>query len=114
MENLRRRQYLGIILASVHLCAFVVTVTYTVKSPIEQSSLVWLVWFPIDIPWSFINILGGEAYSLWLANIASKSFLFEYAFYTPYLVHGLIGTIWWYYLPTFISKISFHIKGSGK
>jgi len=105
MKMNNRTKYLGIILATLHMIAFVATVAYTVNSAIEQASFIWLIWFPLDFPWSFINILGGESYSVWVDNISDKSPILGYIFYTPYVVHGLIGTIWWYFLPTIIMVI---------
>ena len=114
MERNTRNQYLGGVFALVHLAAFTATVLYTVNSPNEQSSLIWVIWFPIDIPWSFLHFVGGESYSIWLDYMASKSMLFKYLFYTPYLVHGFIGTVWWYLLPTIISNLSALIRPNSR
>lgn len=105
MKVNNRTKKLGIILAAFHVIAFFATIIYTVNSAIEQASLIWLLWFPVDFPWSLINILGGESYSIWVDNISNKSILLGYLFYTPYLVHGFVGAIWWYFLPTIISMV---------
>lgn len=93
---------LGAFLALVHLVAFLATAVFTIKSSIEQVSLMWLVWFPIDLPWSLFYWIAGESYSIWVERLSGKSMVLGYIFYAPYLIHGVIGTIWWYYLPRLV------------
>jgi len=95
----------GFYLSSVHLLAFIGTVLYTTRSSVEQASLIWLVWFPVDLPWSFLHLVGGAEYSQWLGEVTNVSSVLGYVLYTPYLVHGIIGTIWWFYLPKIVSSV---------
>jgi hypothetical protein len=102
---------LGYYFASIHLAAFIATVMYIEASYVEQASLIWLIWFPIDLPWSLLHLIGGEGYSVWLDQLSNKSMMLGYIFYTPYLVHGIIGTVWWFFLPEVIRSITRAIKG---
>lgn len=95
---------IGFILALLHLVGFFVTVHHVITSPVEQSTMIWLVWFPVDFPWSLLNLLGGEGYSNWVQHISETSEIMGYILYTPYLVHGLIGTVWWFFIPHLIRK----------
>ena len=84
---------------------FILTVVYVSISYAEQVPLIWLLWLPVDFPWSLINVIGGSAYSKWYREVSRSSAILEYILYTPYLVHGVIGTVWWYYLPKIITII---------
>jgi hypothetical protein len=95
---------IGVFLALIHLVAFLATALFTMKSSVEQVSLVWLLWFPIDLPWSLFYWIAGEGYSIWVEQLSGKSMVLGYVFYAPYLIHGVIGTIWWYYLPRLVKR----------
>lgn len=60
------------------------------------------VWSFIDLPISLLYIvISNPLYSLQL-----KIPVLEWVFYPPYFIHGVLGTIWWFYLP----KIYYAVK----
>lgn len=98
------KRSVGVYLAPVHLAAFLATL-YVASSSTEQVSLIWLFWCPIDLPWSLFYWIGGEGYTLWVEGISQKSSLLATFLYAPHLIHGVIGTVWWYFLPSLVRTL---------
>ena len=69
---------------------------YLHSSTDGQVRLLWAIWLPIDFPISYIVILGLEPTlsSTWGAGLQT---------WLPYLVHGVFGTVWWFYVPRIIA-----------
>src|SRR6202163_2352317 len=74
----KRTHMVAAAVAGVHLLGVLLTALYVSKSPDGQAPLVWAYWLFIDLPWSL---------PLW--QLMSGSFV---------LIHGVIGTAWWYVL----------------
>lgn len=91
---------IGLILALIHVLLFVFFVGYMHLIVRDgQAQLLWIIFLVIDFPISLSVLV---AYDLLpqgseLANMARYS--------TPYIVHGIIGPIWWYLLPQIISYL---------
>lgn len=92
MNQIRNRKAV-IIVFLLHLVAVIVFAFYerSVSQVDAQSQLLWIFWIPVDFPVSLLVILvffasgeGGGNWNLivWLA---------------PYVVHGLLGSLWWAY-----------------
>lgn len=98
----KKRNSLGLTLAAIHLAAFIATAVFVGASPAEQIQLIWLLWFPIDLPWSLLHLFAGAGYSEWQRETSNSLPIVGYVLYLPHLVHGVLGTIWWYYVPRMI------------
>jgi hypothetical protein len=59
--------------------------------------MVWVLFAIIDMPVSLLYFLAGNWYSSWLEGLGK--FSLAQFFYLPHLLHGLLGTIWWYFAP---------------
>ena len=105
MKGLLRRNKLGIILSTIHLLFFLLTISYLNSSHTEQASFIWIIWFPVDLPWSLLYLIGGEEYGQWVETIYRYSPIISEILYTPHLVHGIIGTIWWFFLPKIVHRL---------
>jgi hypothetical protein len=99
----------GYVLSVVHVVGFLLTVSYTYVSADGQASLVWVYWALIDFPLSLFYFFG-ESYGDILTTIEGYAPLVAQILYLPNIVHGIFGTIWWLFLPTFISKIFARLK----
>jgi hypothetical protein len=88
---------LGITLSLLHSAAFAATAAYVHFSTAAQAPLVWTRWFVVDLPVSLLYYLGHTNYPEWSA--AQNNPLAAQLLYLPHLIHGLLGTIWWYFLP---------------
>jgi hypothetical protein len=97
-----RASKLGLWVATLHLFAFAITVVYTLRSVEPQAPLIWGVWALIDMPISLVYFVAGNGYTLWLRNISLSSTTLADLMYLPYVVHGFLGTIWWYFVPKLI------------
>jgi hypothetical protein len=97
-ENMHSKK-LGLLFAGLHLVAFLATIFYIRHSASPQASLIWGIFAIFDFPISSVYFFAGGAYSKWLDALGNSS-LAQIA-YLPHLIHGLLGTIWWYFLPRF-------------
>jgi hypothetical protein len=91
---------IGLCLALTHFVAFVVLALYIRHSVDPQAPLLWGVFAVIDFPLSLIYLLAG-AFSHEFPYVAQS--WFAQFLYFPYLIHGLLGTIWWYLLPRIVT-----------
>jgi len=97
--------------AGMHFGGFLATVLYIHNSPDSQAGAIWLIWGWIDIPWSALYFMAGSDYSIWLGNVSSRSVVLAYVFYLPHVIHGVIGTIWWYFVPALAARVTKLVRG---
>lgn len=96
----KQKQYIfGVILALFHTCLLLYTFYYVnaIEAGTAQIQLVWVFWLIIDFPISIFMIL-----HLFLGGYVEV--------FSILLIHGLIGTIWWFLLPTLVVKILRKLK----
>ena len=89
----------GIGFAAAHLAVFFLFATYLHLSTEGQARLLWTLWLPLDFPVSLIVIQGFDRIS---PDTQLGSFVRTWL---PYFVHGVLGTIWWFFLPVVIGSI---------
>lgn len=94
--------------ALIHLAAFFLTALYI--SATQQvggwNSLIWFCWFPVDFPWSLLYfVINHGQVAQTVDQLSNQSVIWQYVLYAPYLVHGILGTIWWGFLPSIWSKL---------
>jgi|GEM_PF-1345601 len=97
MNKIARK--VGLYLASLHFVTFGLVAVYVARSGEEGAILLFVFWvidFPISVLYSCVN----EAYISWMATHAES--IWAYILYLPYLIHGLLGTIWWYFAPRLV------------
>lgn len=92
--------------AAMHLGGFLATVLYIHTSSDSQAGAIWLLWGWIDIPWSALYFVAGPQYSSWLGEVSSRSVALAHLLYLPHIIHGVIGTIWWYFVPALASHVT--------
>jgi hypothetical protein len=90
---------LPFVMALIHLILFFGTLIYTIVIADSEASMVWIFFLFIDFPVSLLYQAGDVIY------IASGVPILEWLLYPPYIIHGLLGTVWWYYIGRFISAI---------
>jgi hypothetical protein len=83
----------AIVVAIFHLLGVILTAWYvsTAEQTSGQAVLVWALWGIVDLPVSFLGY-----------------FLLDGQFF---LVHGVIGTLWWFFLITVITRIVQALRG---
>lgn len=89
----------GVVLAIVHLLVFIIFVTLISLSSEGQMRLLWAIWLPIDFPVSLLVIWGFDFIPI---ESSVGSFIRTWL---PYFVHGILGTMWWYFIPIIIGKL---------
>jgi len=82
----------GLVFAIMHLLAFVLFVYYLfeISGRDGQSQLYWAIWLILDFPVSLIIVV-----SFWLDF---------YSYGLLYFTHGIMGTVFWYFIGQFPSQ----------
>ncbi len=78
----------GILFSIIHLCLLVVFIyKLKVMSGYEgQGPLLWIYWLIIDFPISLLVIF------FFFFDITTSQYML-------YIVHGIFGTLWWFFVP---------------
>ena len=84
---------IGIGFAVSHLAAFILFALYLHLSSEGQARLLWALWLPLDFP---ISLAVTKGYDLISADSQPGRFVRTWL---PYFVHGVLGTIWWLFIP---------------
>jgi hypothetical protein len=90
---------LPLVLALAHLFLFIGTLIYTLAAQDSEASMIWYFFYFIDFPVSLLYLLGQVLY------IANGIPVLEWMLYPPYVIHGILGTVWWFYVGRFALKL---------
>ena len=89
---------LGFILSFLHFVLFAIVFIIIHNSIDGQRDLIWVLFVFIDLPIALIYYITIGWWLLpWLGSTESP--VIREILFPPYILFGLIGTIWWYYLP---------------
>ena len=69
-----------------------------------QAPMLWAVFAIIDFPVSLLYMCIPHSYGSWVGSLPNS--IFTQMLYVLNLIHGLIGTVWWYFLPRLITPKS--------
>lgn len=107
---------LGAICALVHLISVVLVGYIMATSTDPHASTLWLHYFIVDYPiaiglWPLSFVVVGHG---WTLNAATQGSILNSIgnFWMPALYLGIVGTIWWYFLPRLIGKLIRWVKGA--
>lgn len=90
-NNLAKK--IGLHLMIIHFFVFVAFVVFIELSSEAQIRLLLSVWLIIDFPVSFLTLLAFEIVS------GNSPINEKILYYMPYFIHGVLGSLWWYFLP---------------
>src|SRR5437016_4549737 len=100
----RHSTRIPLILAAFHAMLFAITVTYIYRSSQEQASLVWVYWAIPDFPITLLYLCASR-YSSWVHHLMPRQEIIQHILYLPHVIHGLLGTIWWYIMPRTVARL---------
>jgi hypothetical protein len=100
--------------AVVHLLGVTATAWYVAQSTDGQAPMVWVYWAVIDFPWSLAYVLFGHGYTGWAEIHSASHPILAQLLYFPHLLHGVVGTVWWYSLVRLIGKLVIRIRGPAR
>ena len=93
---------LPLLTAALHAALFTATVAYVYLSSAGQAALVWVLWAIADLPVSLLYF-AAPWYSRLVRGVVAGHTLLEHVLYLPHVIHGLLGTAWWYIMPRFVT-----------
>ncbi len=76
-------------------------------SPDPFVALRWGVFAVIDFPISLLYMFAGKGYLDWSDSFVGSNSIFALLLYPPHPIHGVLGTIWWYFLPRLLTPKKF-------
>lgn len=97
---------LGLVGCVIHLTVSWWIITYVVLSERDaQWQLVWVFLLPFDFPFSLLVLFRGYIFPDWyFPRLPSPLNDFQ-SFIVPVIVHGVIGPLWYFFLPVFIDGL---------
>lgn len=96
---------LGSVLCLAHLIlSWNVIIRLGAHEPDAQWQIVWLVFFPFDFPFSLLVFPGSIIFPSWSFPLRYPLGEFR-SFILPSIVHGIIGPLWYFFIPVFTSGI---------
>ena len=97
---------LASISAAIHFAMFLVSSVIAQQAEGWAGVFVWPVWAGIDLPWSLLCylIVYQTPLNSLLRLIRAGTPLLDYLLYPPFIIHGVIGTVWWWFVPVVFSR----------
>ncbi len=91
---------IGLLFAIVHFGSFVLfSLIMNFQSQDAMAGMLWGLWRTVDFPISLLAFYGFIPPPMeWSSSILLR-------FIYPYVVHGVLGTIWWFFIPVIIGNI---------
>jgi len=94
---------LGLIGCMIHLVISWWIITYVVLSGRDaQWQLVWVFLLPFDFPFSLLVLFRGYIFPDWYFSRLPSPLNDFQSFIVPVVVHGIVGPLWYFFLPVFI------------
>lgn len=106
MQKMKVLRWIGVFLALAHLIVSWSFIIYIRTRPYYDAQwvLVWYYFLPIDFPFSLLVFLAlNENIRVFLEPLSEFLSL-------PEIIHGIIGPIWYYFLPRVVWKIAVKTK----
>jgi hypothetical protein len=98
--KLTTSKFIGLLFAIVHFLLFVVfSIKMNFGSQDAMSGMLWGLWKTVDFPVSLLAFYG------FIPAPIEWSFSILVKFIYPYFIHGVLGTIWWFFIPVIIGDI---------
>ncbi|MGE0108910.1 MAG: hypothetical protein AB7S81_03990 [Bdellovibrionales bacterium] len=95
---------IGWVMAAVHLAiSWCVILTLGRGEPDAQWQLVWILFLPIDFPFSLLVLFSGYLFPSWEFEFLKYPISSFHGFIFPSIIHGIIGPLWYFLIPVFIS-----------
>ncbi len=97
---------IGTTLALIHIVAsWYVILRIAGKEPDAQWQLVWIFFLPFDLPFSLLVFFAGSIFPDWSFKSVSYPISEFRSFLWPSFIHGIVGPLWYFLLPIFISSL---------
>ena len=88
---------IGLATSSVHAALFLVTFFDVISSEEAQIQLLYIPFMILDLPVSLLYATPLADFDTYLKH-AGLPFMAK-MFYPPLIIHGILGSVWWYYVP---------------
>jgi len=109
LKKLTPAKVFGTIFAVAHLFLFVLfSIKMNFGSQDAMSGMLWGIWRTVDFPVSLAAFYGFVPTPLEWDLTTTLRFVY------PYVVHGIFGTAWWFFVPALIGTLFNKVLGANK
>ena len=97
---------IGVVAGGIHLVISWWTIIYILTSDRDaQWQLIWIFFLPFDFPFSLLVLFAGYVFpGVYFSGLSSPWDDFH-SFVLPLVVHGVVGPLWYFFVPVFIDGI---------
>ncbi len=97
---------LGLSLGAVHLLiSWWIIIGLVISERDAQWQLTWIFLLPFDFPFSLLVLFAGYIFPDWSFTGLPSPWDDFHSFLVPVIVHGIIGPLWYFFLPVFIDGL---------
>jgi hypothetical protein len=97
---------LGTVLCLLHLAiSWWVIISLCRGAPDAQWQLVWILFLPFDLPFSLLVFFSGSIFPDWSFSALPYPMSEFRTFILPAVIHGIVGPLWYFFLPVSISGL---------
>jgi hypothetical protein len=97
---------LGSVLCSAHLViSWQVIIGIASSEPDAQWQLIWIFFLPFDLPFSLLVMFCPAIFPDWTFGSLPYPLGDFRAFILPSIIHGVVGPLWYFFVPVAISSL---------
>lgn len=94
---------LGVVACAIHLVVSWWIIIFVLMSDHDaQWQLIWIFLLPFDFPFSLLVFFAGYIFPGWYFRGLPSPWDDFHSFVLPVVVHGIIGPLWYFFLPVYI------------
>src|SRR3989338_3933367 len=94
---------IGIVGCAIHLVvSWWIIISVLTSNRDAQWQLIWIFLLPFDFPFSLLVFFAGYIFPGWYLRGLPSPWDDFHSFVLPLVVHGIIGPLWYFFLPVFV------------
>lgn len=110
---------IGILLAALHLALVAYVVSLLLRAGEPDWPMYWLIFFFLDFPVTLLYVGAGLLVDVFqiprVLPLPGPSAVGDVLnFILPIFFYGIFGTLWYFYLPSLVSRVIQRMRGGGK
>lgn len=96
----------GIVLGGLHFLLVALVVLSLLTTELDaQWQLVWIPFLIADFPISLLIVVARLLIPVWHFSVGTYPVSELHGFLVPAVVHGIVGSLWWFLLPILFAKL---------
>lgn len=106
---------IGLLLCLIHVViAWWVIISLASSEPDAQWQLMWIFFLPFDLPFSLLVFFSSSIFPDWSFKMFPYPISEFRGFILPAFIYGIIGPLWYFFLPICLSSLMGYLKVNRK